>query len=77
MYKEHSEIKTPNRDIVIWRYLSLDKFLFMLNEEKLYFARQDCFFDSFEGRLSNEDIAFYDKVIPDISKLIINDIAVH
>jgi hypothetical protein len=36
-------------DVVLWRYLTLDKFLAMITEGRLYFARLDSFDDPDEG----------------------------
>lgn len=70
MYYQHSEIKTPDRKRTIWRYMSLDKFLSLLNDKQLYFARQDMFDDSKEGIFSPADKACYDSYVPEISKRI-------
>lgn len=68
MYKSHSEIITPDRDRIIWRYLSLDKFLSLLNDGQLYFARQDMFNDLHEAELSQKDCDLVDEVVPGSSK---------
>lgn len=68
MYKRHPNFKTPDRDTVVWRYLSLSKFLSLLNEQQLYFARQDRFFDAQEGALSNTDHYYLENMIPGVSK---------
>jgi len=49
MYKDHSSLKTPQDHISIWRYMGLDKFLYLLTEKKLYFCRSDKFRDPWEG----------------------------
>ena len=48
MYREHSVLKTANDDWPIWKYMSLSKFINLLNGE-LYFNRVDSFEDVFEG----------------------------
>lgn len=73
MYQKHSEIETPNDNKIIWRYFSLEKFLSLLNDSQLYFARQDKFYDQNEAELSNHDFAFFDKIIPGISKELAKD----
>lgn len=73
MYKVHKDFKTPERDVTVWRYLSLPKFLSLLNEEQLYFARQDRFFDMQEGTLSEPDKNFFNSRVPDITSRIEGD----
>lgn len=73
MYKIHSEIVTPKRDTIIWRYLSLEKFLSLLNDKQLYFTRQDLFLDSEEAKMSTKDKQLFDKVVPGISEVMEND----
>ncbi|MBO4464932.1 MAG: DUF2971 domain-containing protein [Prevotella sp.] len=53
--------------------MSLDKFLSLLNDRQLYFARQDTFFDLQEGKRSVPDLAMYDEAVPGISDIIEND----
>lgn len=67
MYKVHKDLTTPNREITIWRYMSLSKFLSLINNKQLYFARHDKFFDAQEGVLSNLDKRFFDNKVPGIS----------
>ena len=52
MYKTHKDFTTPNRKTIIWRYMSLSKFLSLINNEELYFARHDKFFDAQDPRYS-------------------------
>lgn len=73
MYQKHSEIETPNDNIIIWRYFSLEKFLSLLNDSQLYFARQDKFYDTNEAELSNHDYVYFDNVISGISKELTKD----
>ncbi len=67
MYKTHPDFTTPDRSIAIWRYMSLPKFLSLINNEELYFARHDKFFDAQEGILSDPDKSFFDSKVPGIS----------
>lgn len=67
MYKVHKDFTTPDRNTIIWRYMSLSKFLSLINNEQLYFARHDKFFDAQEGVLSNPDNNFFDSKVPGIS----------
>ena len=73
MYVPHKWIITPDRSKTIWRYMSLDKFLSLLNDKQLYFARQDRFDDLKEGMRSKLDLSLYDEAVPGISKLIEED----
>jgi hypothetical protein len=43
-------------DPVIWRYLSLSKFLDLLSKQRLYFNRIDFFDDQFEGSWPSNSI---------------------
>jgi hypothetical protein len=47
--------------------MSLSKFLSLINNEELYFARHDKFFDAQEGFLSDPDKSFFDSKVPGIS----------
>lgn len=67
MYKIHIDFTTPDKNTTIWRYMSLPKFLSLINNEELHFARHDKFFDAQEGVLSNPDKSFFDKKVPGIS----------
>jgi hypothetical protein len=50
VYKEHWHFTPPeNRQVPIWRYLDLPRFLSMLHREALHFTRPDQFDDPFEG----------------------------
>ncbi len=48
MYQEHELLFTPDEDAILWKYMSLPKFLNLLNG-KMYFNRVDCFEDVFES----------------------------
>lgn len=48
MYKEHPSLFVPQNNDKLWKYMSLPKFLNLLNG-KLYFNRVDCFEDVFES----------------------------
>jgi hypothetical protein len=48
-----SDFKKPNDlDVKVWRYMSLAKFLWMLQKNALYFSRSDLMGDPFEGHYS-------------------------
>ena len=58
MYYEHCEIKTPEDNIIIWRYMNIEKFLSILENSELFFSRLDVLEDKYEGHLpkKNKDI---------------------
>lgn len=43
----------------LWRYMTFDKFLWLLEQQKLYFARLDKFDDPFEGKIFKKTISKY------------------
>ncbi|HBG26407.1 MAG: hypothetical protein A2Y10_06430 [Planctomycetes bacterium GWF2_41_51] len=49
MFSEHTSIITPKESAVVWRYMPMDKFLFLVTTSKLYFCRSDRFKDPWEG----------------------------
>lgn len=49
MYEEHSAFQTPPHSRIIWRYMSFEKFVWLIAQEKLYFARLDQHDDWWEG----------------------------
>src|SRR5688572_13316302 len=49
MYKEHYSFHTPDKSLIVWRYLDFTKFVDLLISNQLYFARSDRFEDPFEG----------------------------
>lgn len=50
-YQEHSPFKTPPEQQIIWRYMSFDKFLWVLKQSKIHFHRVGDFEDRFEGTI--------------------------
>lgn len=49
MYKEFPDIKIPDDNVVIWRYMDFAKFVSLLDKEALFFVRVDKLSDRFEG----------------------------
>ncbi|MGS0737839.1 hypothetical protein ACVBEG_15120 [Pseudomonas sp. GG8] len=49
MYKEHDDISTPVDATVIWRYMSIEKYLSLLVSQELFLCRVDGFDDPWEG----------------------------
>lgn len=54
-YKEYELCIAPNPDLVIWRYMSLQKFELLLNDKALFFCRADKFPDPFEGSIPKRE----------------------
>jgi hypothetical protein len=48
MYEKHPSFDLPSSDSKIWRYMDLSKFLSLLEEQCLFFARTDSFDDPYE-----------------------------
>ena len=48
-----TDVKEPDKDQRIWRYLTLPSFLYLLVEKKLHFSRLWEFEDGWEGRTSH------------------------
>ena len=49
MYAAHPAFKSPDENVVLWRYLDFTKFISLLETSSLYFTRSDNFSDIFEG----------------------------
>lgn len=49
MFTEHPEITTPGDSTVIWRYMSIEKYLSLLVTRKLFLCRTDKFEDPWEA----------------------------
>ncbi len=60
MLQKHKSVITPDRDLIIWRYMDLWKFLDIVDNKKLYLARADTFEDTFEGRVANRRVCDLD-----------------
>jgi hypothetical protein len=53
VHEPHEAFEAPSTpDIPIWRYMNLAKFMSMLQDEALHFARADQMTDEFEGSIS-------------------------
>lgn len=55
MYKTERSFHTPERQLTIWRYIDLTKFVDLLLSSQQFFNRSDKFQDPFEGRLKLKD----------------------
>ena len=51
MYKELEGITSPKDESILWRYMSLEKFVSILATGSLFFTRVDKFNDPFEGAI--------------------------
>lgn len=57
MVVDNPDFKQPkNGNGRLWRYMSIPKFLFLLNERSLYFSRSDSFNDPYEGAATDLDL---------------------
>jgi len=52
MYVCNNEIKLPDPDTIVWKYLDLSKFLDLLLRRQLFMSRSDKFEDQYEGTFS-------------------------
>lgn len=57
MYEKMEQLEAPSADAVLWRYMSFTKFVSLLTENALFFARADKLGDPFEGSLSPINVA--------------------
>ena len=55
-YQESPYFYTPSRGAIIWRYMSIDKFMLILNNQTLYFPNIYKFNDKSEGTLSDKSL---------------------
>jgi hypothetical protein len=71
MHEQHPVFEAPsNIDIPIWRYMNLAKFISMLQDGALHFARADQMNDEFEGSISKPTLSLRHEMlarIPDIN----------
>ena len=58
MYKEHEFCNPPSSDAILWRYMDYTKFVSLLEQQALFFARADKLGDTFEGALSSANREF-------------------
>jgi|PersoiStandDraft_1058852.scaffolds.fasta_scaffold29681_2 hypothetical protein len=67
--KDHAVFIAPtNKEVTIWRYLDLSKFVSMLATSSLFFARADCLGDPLEGSSSRPSVANRPELIADFAK---------
>lgn len=51
MWSSNPNFSTPEDDALLWRYMPVEKFLWLLTMKKLYLSRADHFDDPWEGTL--------------------------
>ncbi len=57
MFTEHQAFELPqNKEVKIWRYMDLPKFVYILDCNSLYFCRADKFNDEYEGSLPKPNV---------------------
>lgn len=57
MYDDHPSLAEPHHTTQIWRYRSLDRFEWIIDNSQLYFARADKMEDAYEGTLPDENFS--------------------
>lgn len=55
-YEQHHVFREPGLNALLRRYLSLSKFVWMLDKRALYFSRADRLGDGFEGSMTRANI---------------------
>ena len=55
-YEVHPGLKTPPDDTIIWRYMDFAKFIDLLENSRLWFARADRLDDPREGDLTEAEL---------------------
>ena len=64
MYSTHSDFVTPPDETVIWRYMSVEKYISLLHASAIFMCRLDKFEDPWEGTYP----AGYEEYNPQIAK---------
>jgi hypothetical protein len=65
MYLKNPDIKTPNGNTSIWRYMGIEKFLYLITSRKLFFTRLSKMTDKYEGSVPEE---IFHKRLKEIAK---------
>lgn len=55
-FEDHPLLTTPPEDTVLWRYMSLTRFMNLLEHKKLWFSRLDKFEDPLEGTFTDVEL---------------------
>jgi hypothetical protein len=56
MYEFHPKVATPDRNTIIWRYMTFPKFVWLLAKQTLFFAAIDQLDDPWEGLTTQRQI---------------------
>lgn len=67
MYSENPNIKCPDDNTTIWKYMNYKKFMSLVERKALYFARSTNQEDEFEGTHSNASENYPDSIINGIN----------
>lgn len=57
-FEENKYCIKPRSDLTIWRYMSLEKFELLLQNQALFFCRADRFSDPYEGSIPKEEAEY-------------------
>ena len=68
MYKELDGITPPDDGDTLWRYMSFEKFVNMLEKKSLFFTRADKFDDPFEGFVPPAVMGSYKESVKRLTK---------
>lgn len=60
MFRENSDLKTPNGNTIIWRYMSLDKFFDLIYRKTIFLNKIINLSDKYEGKLPEKK--YYDGI---------------
>ena len=63
MHIELEGITSPRDTAVLWRYMSLEKFVNILATQSLFFTRADKFDDKFEGHIPRQIMSIYKSAV--------------
>ena len=63
MHIELEGITPPEDDAILWHYMSLEKFVNILEKNSLFFTRADKFDDTFEGHVPRQIMSIYRSAI--------------
>jgi hypothetical protein len=69
MISEHPSFEPPaDRDVSVWRYMDLAKFLWMLQKNALFFARADQLGDPYEGHYTEPYVESLNRFMQELTK---------
>lgn len=63
------DVKHPDPDAVLWRYMDFPKFLMLLQRKHLFFTRVGTLYDKYEGHATQADYYYYqERYMPSMGK---------